>query len=167
MSAAKGQRGLGGPPADERGGGFRAVGVAVSKLGAPILAKRGGGLLVRLKTNWPAIIGADWAGVSWPVSLSRDGGLKLRVAPTAALELQHRAPLTIERINVFFGRHAVTRLILVQGPLPLCTAPSAPAAAPLVAGNTEAFDERLDGISDPELRRALRQLGHTVIAASR
>ena len=51
------------------------------------------------------------------------------MTPAAALELQHRAPLLIERVNLFFGRPAVTRLILVQGPLPLSAAPSRPVSA--------------------------------------
>src|SRR5947207_761616 len=82
--------------------GFRAVGVAVSKLTLPIVARRGGGILFRLKAEWAAIVGPDWAEVSWPATLGRDGVLKLRAAPGAALELQHRAPLIIERINLFF-----------------------------------------------------------------
>ncbi len=167
MSAANRQRGLAGPPVGERRQGFRAVGVAVSKLGAPIVAKRGGGLLVRLKTNWPAIVGTDWAAVSWPSALARDGSLKLRAGSAAALELQHRAPLMIERINVFFGRPAVTRLILVQGPLPLSAAPSGPAPAPLAPGEAAALDERLRDIGDPELRGALARLGRALIAIRR
>ena len=126
MSAADRQRSLAGAPAGgerrgefrgdgERRPGFRAVGVAVSKLAQPIGGKRGGGTLVRLKTDWPAIVGAEWAAVAWPVSLGRDSVLKLRTAPVAALELQHRAPLLIERINLYFGRPAVIRLVLVQG----------------------------------------------------
>src|SRR5689334_13937314 len=99
--------------------GFRAVGVAVSKLALPIIARRSGGVLVRLKTEWAAIVGPAWAEVSWPTMLGRDSVLKLRAAPGAALELQHRAPLIIERINLFFGRSVVSRLTLVQGPLPL------------------------------------------------
>ena len=99
--------------------GFRAVGVAVSKLAAPIITRRGGGILVRLKADWAAIVGQDWAEVSWPTALGRDGVLRLRATSGAALDLQHRAPLMIERINLFFGRSVVTRLALVQGPLPL------------------------------------------------
>ena len=95
--------------------GLRAVGVAVSKLAAPIVIKRGGGILVRLKSEWLAIIGSDWAAVTWPSALGRDGVLKLRAASTAALELQHRAPLLIERVNVFFGRLVVT-LEVVDSP---------------------------------------------------
>ena len=116
MSAAKRAPSLTGPDAEsERRHGFRAVGLMVSKLAAPVVAKRGGGVLVRLKADWAAIVGPDWALVAWPAALGRDGALKLCTAPAAAIELQHRAPLLIDRINLYFGRSAVTRLILVQG----------------------------------------------------
>jgi hypothetical protein len=168
MNAAKWPDSLTGPErASERGRGFRAVGVAVSKLGAPIVGKRGGGLLVRLKTDWPAIVGTDWAAVSWPTAVARDGCLKLRTTPAAALEMQHRAPLLIERVNVFLGRPAVTRLILVQGPLPLPAAPSSSPPPPLACGEAAALDERISNITDPELRTALALLGRAVIAVRR
>jgi hypothetical protein len=168
MNAANWRRNLAGAePGNERGRGFRAVGVAVSRLGAPILSKRGCGLLVRLKTNWPAIVGADWAAVTWPASLTRDGGLKLRTTPSAALEMQHRAPLLIERVNGFFGHPAVTRLILVQGPLPLSMAPSRPSPLVPAADEAAALDERLSDIADPELRSALARLGRAVLGTRR
>jgi hypothetical protein len=147
----------------ERRQSFQALGVAVSKLAAPIIAKRGGAILVRLKAEWAAIIGAEWAALTWPHSLGRDGALKLRVAPSAALELQHRTPLLIERINVFFGRSVVSRLSLVQGPLPLDSSSHEPGVTALVASDVEGLDERLSGIADPELRAALGRLGHAVI----
>src|SRR5580700_6623491 len=146
--------------------GFRAVGVAVSKLTVPIVTHRGGGTLVRLKAEWTAIVGPDWAEVSWPATLGRDGVLKLRAAPGAALELQHRAPLLIERINLFFGRSVVTRLALVQGPLPFDSPLREPVVPALAAGEVEVLDERLSGITDPELRAALGRLGHAIIGRS-
>ena len=121
-------------PGSERRQGFQAVGTAVSKLAAPIVAKRGGGILVRLKARWGAIVGPDWAGVTWPTALGRDGALKVRTASGAALELQHRAPLVIERINLFFGRQVIMRLALVQGPLPLASPPTGPRLRPLGPG---------------------------------
>ena len=142
--------------------GFRAVGVAVSKLTVPIVARRGGGILVRLKAEWAAIVGSDWAEVSWPTALGRDGVLKLRAVPGAALELQHRMPLIIARINLFFGRSIVTRLALLQGPLPLASGPSRPVIPPLLQGEATALDQRLSGIADPDLRAALAQLGRAV-----
>jgi hypothetical protein len=145
--------------------GFRAVGAAVSKLAAPVIVRRGGGILVRLKSEWPAIIGPDWAAVTWPSALSRDGVLKLRAASTAALELQHRAPLLIERINVFFGRLVVTRLVLVQGPLPLDSPPRRADLHPFSGGEIGFVDEPLSEIADPQLRNALVRLGRTVARA--
>ena len=74
---------------------------------------------MRLKAEWSAVAGAELAAQTWPEKLGRDGALKIRVAPGFALDLQHRASLVIDRINFFFGRAAVTRLVLVQGTLPL------------------------------------------------
>jgi hypothetical protein len=158
---------LTGPAAEREHRGFRAVGVAVSKITVPIVARRGGGTLVRLKSQWTAIVGPDWAEVSWPTALGRDGVLKLRAAPGAALELQHRAPLVIERINLFFGRSVITRLALVQGPLPLLPGPSRPLVRPLSEGEAKALDRRLSEIADPELRSALTRLGRAVEGGQR
>ena len=161
--ASAGAASLTGKPAKgERQQAMRAIGVAVSKLAAPIVARRGGGVLARLKAEWGTIIGRDWAEVTWPGALGRDGVLKLRTASGAALELQHRAPLMIERINLFFGRQVVTRLTLVQGPLPLAPALGGPIIRPLTPSEAEALDARLCGVADPELRTALARLGWAV-----
>jgi hypothetical protein len=148
--------------ASEIRGSFRAVGVAVSKLAAPIIAGRGGGSLVRLKAEWAAIVGPDWAEVAWPTALGRDGVLKLRAASGAALELQHRAPLMIERINLFFGRCVITRLALVQGPLPLAPVLRRPLIRPLAPSEADALDGKLSEVGDSELRAALARLGRAV-----
>jgi hypothetical protein len=144
--------------------GLRALGVAVSQVAAPIL-KRRAGALVRLKSDWPAIVGPAWAPVSWPMALGRDGALRLRVVPAAALDLQHRAPLVIERINLYFGRPVVTRLLFVQGLLPLAPQPAAAPLQPLAAEVAQALDRHLAQIPDPDLRAALARLGRAVLAA--
>ena len=153
---------LTGQAAEREHRGFRAIGVAVSKLTVPIVGRRGGGVLVRLKAEWAAIVGPDCGEVSWPATLGRDGVLKLRAAPGAALELQHRAPLIIERINLFFGRAVVTRLALVQGPLPLASEARRPVIPPISEGEAAALDRQLSEIADPDLRAALAQLGRAV-----
>jgi len=148
----------------ERRPGFRAAGASVSRIVAPIVARHGGGVLARLKSDWAAIVGPELAGSIWPEALARGGTLKLRVLSTKALEIQHRAPSVIERVNLFFGREAVTRLALVQGPLPLAQTPSSRnAARPLAATEAAALDRQLSDIGDPELRQALDRLGRAVL----
>lgn len=132
----------------------------------PIVARHGGGILARLKSEWPAIVGPELAAVTWPEALARGGSLKLRVAPAKALELQHRAPLVVERVNLFFGREVATRLALVQAPLPLAApAPRAPERL-LRPGETAALDRQLADVASPELREALARLGRRVISAT-
>lgn len=138
----------------------------MSRLAAPIVA-RDGGRLARLKADWPAIIGAELAAATWPAGLSRDGVLKLRVASDQALEIQHRLPLVIERINLFLGREAVARIVLVQGPLPLPSPPRPAPPAPLSAEEARALEGQVSAVPDPELRDALGRLGRSVVAAAR
>lgn len=152
---------------DWRQGGLRAAGISAARIAAPIVARSGGGVLGRLKAEWAAVVGAELGATTWPEALGRDGALKLRVASNVALELQHRAPLVIERINLFLGREAVARLALVQGPLPLPALPATPAPAPLAPEEANALDIRLGDIADPELRAALARLGRLVLARAR
>jgi hypothetical protein len=151
----------------ERRPGMRAAGVAAARIAGPIVARRGGGMLSRLKAEWGAVAGAEFAAATWPEALGRDGALKLRVEPSQALELQHRAPLLIERINGFFGRGVVARLVLVQarrvGASRVMPAPP----EPLGASEAKALDARLGDIADPELRAALSGLGRLVLGKDR
>lgn len=151
----------------ERRAGLRPAGETASRIVAPIVARRGGGVLARLKAQWHAVAGADLALQTWPEKLGRDGALRLRVVPGFALDLQHRAALVIDRINIFFGREAVTRLVLVQGPLPLAKSRSPAPEAPAIADETGMLDSHLSGIDDPELRDALARLGELVRRAPR
>jgi hypothetical protein len=152
--------------------GLRPAGEAASRVAAPIVARGGGGVLVRLKAEWSAVAGAELAAQTWPEKLGRDGALKLRVAPGFALDLQHRASLIIDRINVFFGRAAVTRLALVQGTLPLAelgqaASQSHPPSSPRTADTAGMLDSQLAGVEDAELRAALARLGEVILRASR
>jgi hypothetical protein len=124
-------------------------------------------LLARLKAEWSGVVGAEFATAAWPEALGPDGALKLRVAPARALELQHRAPLLIERINGFFGRTVAARLVLIQATLPSAAAPAPGGPAPLTDDEAQALDARLDDIADPELWSALAGLGRLVLGSDR
>ncbi|HEY4471179.1 MAG TPA: DciA family protein [Stellaceae bacterium] len=151
---------------DERRPGLRAVGPLASRLAAPVVARHGGGILARLKADWPAVIGGEIAAATWPQALGRDGALKLRVAAATALELQHRAPLLIERINVYLGRPAISRLVFVQGPLPLAPAARRSRARQLGSGETESIERQIAAIGDSDLKAALARLGKSVASSA-
>lgn len=104
--------------------------------------------------------------LTFPAGARSDGTLKVRVAPGLGPEIQHRAPLILERVNGFFGYRAVARLSLVQAPF----APPRPAASvprPLSGAERDALDRRLAAIEDPRLRDALSRLGAAVIGSRR
>jgi len=158
--------------AEERRGGMRAIAANVPKIAGAVLGKRGFAE-AQLVAQWPAIIGeALAAGVS-PDKLSfsrgerRDGTLHLRVASGLALEVQHREPVLIERINAFFGYRAVARLALKQGPPAHPAERPPPRRRPLKGEERQLLDQRLTAISDPELKSALQRLGEAVIATEK
>ena len=124
-------------------------------------------MLARLKSEWAAIVGAEISASTWPEALGRDGMLRLRVVPGHALELQHRFPLVIERINLYFGRAAVSRLAIRQGPLPYASEPPAVPPEQLNAAETAALATQIDPVADAGLREALAGLGRLVLAKGR
>lgn len=153
----------------KRGGGPRALGATLPRIAGPILGKRGLGA-GRLVADWVAIVGAELAEMAIPDKLSfprgeRSGGtLRLKVAPGAAVEIQHRAPLLVERINVALGYPAVARLALVQAPPTRAAKRGPPPRRALDQAERTALGRKVDSVADPALREALERLGEAVIA---
>jgi hypothetical protein len=160
-----------GAPPRARRGGMQRLGAAVPRLAGPVLGRQGLGE-AQLLGEWPAIVGPALADQCWPVKLAfprgerKDGTLRLRAAPAAALEIQHKEPAVIERINAFFGYRAVARLALVQGPLPRRAESRPPPPRPLDSGEDDALKRRLAGVADPALQAALERLGRAVIGSN-
>ena len=158
--------------AEERRGRLRAIAAEVPKIAGLALGKRGFAE-AQLVAQWPAIIGEGLAqGVSpeklsFPRGERRDGTLHLRVAPGLALEVQHREPVLVERINAFFGYRAVARLALKQGPPAHAGDPPPPQRRPLKAEERQSLDQRLQAIDDAGLKAALQRLGEAVIGTAK
>ncbi len=156
---------------EERRGRLRAIAAEVPRIAGAVLGKRGFGE-AQLVAQWPAIIGESLAvGVSpeklsFPRGERKDGTLHLRVAPGLGLEVQHREPVLVERINAFFGYRAVARLALKQGPAP-AAAPAPVRPRPLKAEERQLLDQRLAAIEDGELKAALQRLGAAVIGTAK
>src|SRR5579872_1317438 len=104
---------------ERKRGHMRAIAAELPGITAPVLGRHGFAE-AQLVTQWASIIGPELAAMAWPEKLSfprgerREGTLRLRVAAGCAPEIQHRAPLLIERINAFFGYRAIVHLRLIQ-----------------------------------------------------
>ena len=86
--------------------------------------------------------------------------LVLRVEGPTALEIQHSSDQILERVNRFFGWHAVGRLALRQAPLSR-RAPPPRRRAP--DAKTVADEEKtLTAVEDDDLRAALARLGASI-----
>jgi len=148
---------------------MQALGATVNKLTRQTFGQRGfaDGAIVH---NWSLIIGEMLAGACQPEKIAYikgergRGTLHLRVANSGlATEIQHLAPLMLERVNAYFGYQAVARLKLIHGPLPKPDPEPVPVLRPLSARQTQALATELCNVSDPELKAALERLGQAVL----
>lgn len=120
-----------------------------------------------LLTHWIAIMGESLGRTTLPLRLSfprgRQSGGTLRILAEgpAALELQHLAPVVIERINGTFGFPAVKSLAVTQGPA--ARIPDAPEEPPPLDPEAEAaLGQALAPIRDEGLRRSFDRLGRAL-----
>ena len=132
---------------------------------------RQGFAAVEIVTHWEDIVGADLARrsepmrLTWPRREDPDsiGTLTIRVEGAYALELQHLAPVVIERVNRYFGWCCVGRIALRQGPV--SKPRSAPAAPVEPAPETVSEVERgLGRFEDEALKSSLARLGALIRA---
>jgi hypothetical protein len=120
-----------------------------------------------LVTHWAEIVGEEVAGLAEPLKLqwprnsadepAEPALLLLRVEGPAAIEIQHLAPVILERVNRYLGWRAVGRIGIRQAPLVHRGRKPRP-APPTVAETTEVA-AGLTGIEDAPLRDALARLG--------
>ena len=147
----------------KRPSGARALAALLPKLTKPLYRARGfaeAGVL----NDWPDIVGRPLADYTAPERLGPDGALEVRVGGGWAVELKHLEPLVLDRIASYFGYRAVTRLALVQGPLPPPAKPSRKYRPKILTkADEEALKEDLAATEDPNLRAALERLGREVL----
>lgn len=145
--------------------GLRAIGAALPQVTKGALVRRGFAA-ARVISDWPDIVGPVLAAASIPERLVRERQgaeptLLVKVAPGAALELQHLEPLVVERINSHFGFRAVARLKLRQAPVARQIVPAA-RPKPLDPAVEKSLGESVRAVSDPGLQSALLALGRAV-----
>jgi len=145
----------------------------------PVLAKRGFGQGA-LILYWDSIAGERLAAASRPVKIqwppcprgSKEGSarngavLVIRVETGFALEMQHLAPIIIERANAHFGWQCISRLVLMQGPVDVPPAACARTVLPLREDEMAAAAKSAgSGLKEP-LRQVLIRLGARILAQS-
>ena len=119
--------------------------------------------------RWPDIVGPGLAALTVPEKLQQRRGdvagaiLHIRVDGSAALELQHKTPVVLERINAFYGYRAVDRLKLIQGPLPEPEKIQEEAVRTLTHAESAALARHTSSTRNVELRDALERLGASVL----
>ena len=123
-----------------------------------------------LVTHWPEIVGQEVAAHCEPIKLqwlqangpdeAAPATLVLRVEGPAAIEIQHLAPVILERVNRFLGWRAVTKIALRQAPI--LRAEPRPRPSPPSAAETLTVAESLGDIGDEALRGALARLGAAI-----
>lgn len=147
--------------------GLKAIGAKLPALTRKVLGKRGDAFAA-IVADWPQIVGAETARETLPESLGRNSGiLALRVDGAIALEVQHMTPQLIERINLWLGRPAVSRIRLVRGVVPRPRVmPPLPAPRRLTPQEEATIERQTAGIDDADLAAALRRLGRSVTAKS-
>jgi hypothetical protein len=127
---------------------------------------------------WPEIVGARLARqcqpskLEWPRRRRRDeeggpepGTLVVRVEGVFALELQHLAPIVIERVNAHYGWACIGRIVMRQGRIAGPARRSA--AAALDPAQRGAVALAVSKIEDEALRDALDRFGIAVVADSK
>jgi hypothetical protein len=154
------------------------LGEALAGTIAPALRRQGFGE-AEIVTAWPEIVGARLAGACAPIRLvwptrgpksamedAQPAALAVRVEGAFALELQHLAPLVVERINARLGWRCVDRLRLHQGPLPRQAPRSGPPPEPDAAARAQG-ERAAEGVEDEALRAAIARLGARVAQTRR
>jgi len=157
----------------------RPLGELVHPVIDPALSRRGFGL-AGLVLHWDEIVGEEFAAVSRPIKVQwpvRPGGtpgqagtaaaaLLVRAEPSCALELQHLAPVILERVNAQLGWRCIARLVLMQGPVAARSAARHQSAPPFDQAAGAAAAALIGKGLDPSLQQALVRLGARVLAGT-
>jgi hypothetical protein len=142
----------------------------------PVLARQGFGQS-NIILYWDDIVGTRIAAASQPLKLQwpprgknpnpsrgiEPAGLVIKVESGFALELQHLAPVIIDRVNAHLGWKCVGRLLLKQGPI-LRRETGKRRDLPIDPVARAEAEKTVTHISDIALREALTRLGARVLS---
>ena len=129
-----------------------------------------------LVAQWSAIVGDDVAArcsperMVWPKGRDKahrqtEGAtLTIRADHGAGLALSYETTTIIDRINAFFGYHAVATVKIVQGKRAVRDKPAAPRVPDPTPDVVERVQQKTGTIEDNQLKAALTRLGSAALA---
>jgi hypothetical protein len=127
---------------------------------------------------WPDLVGERLGTASLPLKVewprrrpgetgrSEPATLVVRVEGAFAIELQHMAPLVVERINAIYGWRCIGRIVLKQGPVGRAARKPKPIPPLPSADDCRRVAVATSGVAAEPLREALTRLGHAVAASA-
>lgn len=127
---------------------------------------------------WPDIVGERLAAFTQPLKIewkrksphadpearAEPATLVIRVESAFALELQHMAPIIIDRVNTYYGWRCIGKLVLKQGPVRRVVK-KRPAPPKLTAADRAKVSAVLEPIEEAGLKAALDRLGQAIVAS--
>lgn len=159
---------------EHRGGGLISMANDVGQIAQKIFGDKGMAE-IEIITNWENIVGKDLSSASQPMRVDfkadsrRNGTLHLACENGAnALELGHRTPYIIDRVNSFFGYQAVAHIKIHQGFKTNHIESKSKAThnneKKLVSEQEENYiKEVVSDIQSPDLRERLESLGKKIL----
>lgn len=131
-----------------------------------------------LVSSWPEIAGPRlaegtrpekliWAGQRSDLDPFEPATLVVACEGAFALRLQHEAGELLQRIDVFFGYHAVGRLKIVQRAAAPAPPSRKPALGELGPPDRKVIGEATARIESPRLKAALERFGEGVLARNK
>jgi hypothetical protein len=118
--------------------------------------------------DWSKIVGPELAAHCCPDRLSFQKGkqgqatLYLKVEPAFSLMVEYSHPLILDKINSYFGYQAVSRLQLIQTPLPKPTVKAEKPVVVLTDSETKEITHLTQSLSSGDLQEALKNLGKSL-----
>lgn len=152
------------------------LGEAVGQALAPVV-KQHGFATAELIARWPALVGERFARVTRPLRVvwprqapeiietvgRAPATLVVACEGAHALDLQHAAPIILERLNALYGWRAIERLTIRQGPIRAARGRARHAAPP---PPPDSLARRVAMVDDDALRGALDRLAREIAAES-
>ncbi len=136
----------------------------VERITAPVL-KTQGLAGSRIISEWQSIVGVNLAGHCLPQKLSftagkkTDGTLSIAVENGFATELQHLQPLILERLAVYFGYRAVSRINISHTYVPEVKKTTKKPLQKTLSADSILLTKQVE---DAELREALENIAKTL-----